>query len=66
MAGAFGYEKEHFALSQQIGEMKLLPAIRSAPAETIIVAAGVSCEAQIQDSTARQAIHPAVLLDQYL
>lgn len=66
MAGAFGYEAEHYAISRQVGELKLLPSIRSAPEDTVIVAAGVSCEAQINDSTQREAVHPAVLLDQYL
>lgn len=66
MAGGFGYEDEHYTISRQIGELKLLPAVRSAPMDTIIVAAGVSCEAQIKDSTSRNPVHPAVLLDQYL
>ena len=66
MAGSFGYEKEHYTISRQIGELKLLPSVRAAPQDTIIVAAGVSCEAQIQDNTARSPVHPAVLLDQYL
>jgi Fe-S oxidoreductase len=64
MAGGFGYEDEHYAISRQIGELKLLPAVRSASEDTIIVAAGVSCEAQIKDSTARKPVHPAILLDQ--
>jgi FAD/FMN-containing dehydrogenase/Fe-S oxidoreductase len=65
MAGGFGYEDEHYAISRQIGELKLLPAVRSAPEDTIIVAAGVSCEAQIKDNTTRKPVHPAILLDQY-
>jgi Fe-S oxidoreductase len=66
MAGAFGYEAEHYEISRQIGELKLLPAIRSTPEEILVVAAGVSCEAQISDLSGRNAIHPAILLDRYI
>lgn len=62
MAGAFGYEKEHYILSQQVGELKLFPAIRSAKEEVIIVAAGTSCRHQIKDGTNRISLHPAQLL----
>jgi Fe-S oxidoreductase len=43
MAGAFGYEKEHYDLSMKIGEMVLFPAVREATAETVISAPGTSC-----------------------
>lgn len=66
MAGAFGYESEHYEISRQVGELALLPAIRSAPLDQVVVAAGVSCEAQIRDLAGREAFHPAVLLDNYL
>ncbi len=62
MAGAFGYEAEHFAVSQQVGELVLFPAVRSAPAETIIAAPGTSCRHQIKDATRRRAQHPAEIL----
>jgi Fe-S oxidoreductase len=62
MAGSFGYEAEHFALSQQIGELVLFPAVRSAPAETLVVAPGTSCRHQIKDATGRRALHPAEVL----
>jgi Fe-S oxidoreductase len=62
MAGAFGYEKEHFQLSMSCGEESLFPAIRAAPDKTIIAAAGVSCRQQIWDGTGRQAIHPIQVL----
>ena len=62
MAGSFGYEAEHFALSQQIGELVLFPAIRTTPAETLIAAPGASCRHQIKDGTARRALHPAEIL----
>lgn len=62
MAGSFGYEAEHFALSQQIGELVLFPAVRSATSDTIIAAAGTSCRHQIKDGTGRRALHPAEIL----
>lgn len=62
MAGAFGYEKEHYDLSMKIGEMVLFPAVRSADEKTIIAASGTSCRNQIMDGTGRQAIHPAEIL----
>lgn len=62
MAGSFGYEKEHYALSMQIAEMNLLPAIRKAPADVIISASGSSCRHQILDGTGRKALHPVEVL----
>lgn len=62
MAGSFGYEKEHYAVSQQIGELVLLPKVRSTPAETIIAAPGTSCRHQIKDATGRIAQHPVEVL----
>jgi FAD/FMN-containing dehydrogenase/Fe-S oxidoreductase len=62
MAGAFGYEAEHYELSMQIGELKLFPAVRAAGQETIVAACGVSCQAQIEDGAQREAIHPILLL----
>ena len=62
MAGSFGYEAEHFDLSQQIGELVLFPAVRAAPPDTIIAAAGTSCRHQIKDGTGRLALHPAEVL----
>ncbi len=59
MAGAFGYEKDHYKISMQIGEMALFPAIRKAEPDAIIVAAGTSCRQQILDGTGREALHPA-------
>ncbi|MCS7056997.1 MAG: FAD-binding protein [Thermoflexales bacterium] len=58
MAGAFGYEAEHYALSQRIGELALLPAVRAADRETLIVAPGTSCREQISHFTGRAALHP--------
>jgi len=57
MAGSFGYEREHYELSRKIGEETLLPAVREAHPEAIIVACGVSCRHQITHFTGRQPLH---------
>ncbi len=62
MAGSFGYEAEHYEISQAMGERRLLPAVREADTGTKLVAAGVSCRQQIKHFTGRQALHPAELL----
>ena len=62
MAGAFGYEAEHVALSLAMAERRLAPAVRAAEESTIIAAAGTSCRAQIADTTGRRALHPAEIL----
>jgi len=62
MAGSFGYEAEHFSVSQQIGELVLFPAVRAAPLDTLIAASGTSCRHQIKDGTGRRALHPAEIL----
>jgi Fe-S oxidoreductase len=62
MAGSFGYEKEHYELSMNVGEMVLFPAVRSAPSEVIIAAPGTSCRHQIADGTGRHAMHPVEVL----
>jgi FAD/FMN-containing dehydrogenase/Fe-S oxidoreductase len=62
MAGSFGYEKEHYELSMQIGELVLFPAVRSAVLETIIAAPGTSCRHQIKDGTGVKAKHPVEIL----
>lgn len=66
MAGAFGYEKEHYDLSMKIGEMILFPTVRAAEAETIISAPGTSCRHHIFDGTGRRALHPVEILYQAL
>lgn len=63
MAGSFGYEQEHEVISQKIGELVLLPAVRATPKDTIIIANGMSCRSQIQHGTSRHALHVAQLLD---
>jgi FAD/FMN-containing dehydrogenase/Fe-S oxidoreductase len=62
MAGSFGYEREHFDVSMQIGELVLFPAVRGATADTILAAPGTSCRHQIADGTGRHALHPAEIL----
>ena len=62
MAGSFGYEREHFEVSMQIGELVLFPAVRAAATDTILAAPGTSCRHQILDGTGRQALHPAEIL----
>jgi len=66
LAGSFGYEEEHYAMSMQIGENKLLPAVRNAQSDAIIIANGMSCRSQIQHGTGRKAIHLVELLGKYL
>jgi FAD/FMN-containing dehydrogenase/Fe-S oxidoreductase len=62
MAGSFGYEAEHYDISIQMAERRLLPAVREAHQDTLIVAAGVSCRQQIKHGSGRQALHPAEVL----
>ena len=62
MAGAFGYEKEHYEISMQIAELQLFPALRNAPSDTLIVASGTSCRHQILDGLGIRAFHPAEIL----
>ena len=58
MAGAFGYEKEHYSLSMEIAEIALAPRIRNSDPDTIIAASGTSCREQILHTTDRIALHP--------
>lgn len=62
MAGSFGYEKEHFDLSNKIGELILFPEVRKAGDDTIVAAPGTSCRHHIKDGTGKTALHPAVVL----
>ncbi len=57
MAGAFGYEREHYELSEKIGEDRLLPAVRTLSDTTTLVACGFSCRHQIAHFTGRRAVH---------
>jgi len=66
MAGSFGYEQEHYGVSQQIGELVLFPTVRKQGPEVIICAPGTSCRHQIKDGTGRTALHPVQVLLQAL
>jgi hypothetical protein len=62
MAGAFGFEKKHYDISLKVGERVLLPAVRQAASDTLILADGFSCREQIAQTTDRRALHLAQLL----
>ena len=66
MAGAFGYEADHYEISLKMGEQNLLPAVREAPDDTLIVAGGTSCRSQIKDGAGRDAKHIARVLESAL
>jgi len=62
MAGSFGFEKEHYELSQKVGELVLFPAVRKAKKTTLIAAAGTSCRHQIKEGTQKEVQHPVEVL----
>ncbi|MXX96764.1 MAG: FAD-binding protein [Rhodothermaceae bacterium] len=62
MAGAFGYEKEHYAISRKMAERRLVPEIRSAGRDALIVAPGTSCRHQLQHYDIKRVLHPAEVL----
>jgi Fe-S oxidoreductase len=62
MAGSFGYRPEHFDISLRMAEAALLPAVRNAGADSVIVADGTSCRHQIRDGAQRDALHVARVL----
>ena len=62
MAGSFGYEAEHYELSMKMAELDLLPAVRAAPKDALVVADGTSCRSQIAHGSGREAAHAAVVL----
>jgi Fe-S oxidoreductase len=62
MAGAFGYEKEHYDVSMQIGNLVLFPTIKKTDQDAVIAASGTSCRHQIKDGTGRKAKHTAEIL----
>jgi hypothetical protein len=66
MAGSFGFHDEHYDISAAIGEMELLPAVRSAPDDWLIIADGFSCREQIAQGTGRHALHVAEVLQMAL
>ncbi len=62
MAGSFGYEKEHYAISMKVGEDSLFPKIRKTAKDIEITATGTSCRHQIYDGTKRESQHPVSIL----
>ena len=62
MAGPFGFEKDKFEVSQTLAERVLLPAVRAASPETILVTNGFSCREQIAQNSPRRAVHLAEVL----
>jgi FAD/FMN-containing dehydrogenase/Fe-S oxidoreductase len=66
MAGAFGFAAEHYAISMKIGERILLPAVRHADPDTLIITSGYSCREQIAQATHRQPLHVAEVLQMAL
>jgi len=66
MAGSFGYEAEHYQISQTVGEERLFPAVRAAGGDTPVAASGMSCRHQIHGGTGRAPLHPIQLLAEAL
>src|SRR5580698_6800660 len=66
MAGAFGFEKDKYAISMAVGELELLPAVRQAATGSLIIADGFSCREQIAQSTGRNALHLAEVINMAL
>lgn len=62
MAGSFGYEREHYQLSMDIGELVLFPAVRKLADDVMVAAPGTSCRHQIKDGTGRKSFHPVEIL----
>jgi beta-glucosidase/6-phospho-beta-glucosidase/beta-galactosidase len=62
MAGSFGFEADHYDISLKVAERVLLPAVRLAERETMIITDGFSCRQQIEQTTGRRALHPAQVL----
>ncbi|KGE14268.1 FAD-binding and (Fe-S)-binding domain-containing protein [Sphingobacterium deserti] len=62
MAGSFGFEKEHYSLSQQIGELVLFPYLRKKPTDTVLAAPGTSCRQQVWEGVNIKGVHPVTIL----
>jgi FAD/FMN-containing dehydrogenase/Fe-S oxidoreductase len=65
MAGAFGYEAEHYSLSMQVGGLSLFPAVNES-GTSIVATAGISCKSQIEDGTGKRAVHPITLISRLI
>ncbi|MEE2980216.1 MAG: heterodisulfide reductase-related iron-sulfur binding cluster, partial [Pseudomonadota bacterium] len=66
MAGAFGYEAEHYDISMTMAERDLLPAVRDAAPDTLLIADGTSCRCQVRDGAGREALHAVRILEKAL
>jgi Fe-S oxidoreductase len=66
MAGSFGYEADKYEISRRIGEQALLPAVRAAPGDAMIITDGFSCREQIRHGTAREPLHLAQVLARHI
>jgi Fe-S oxidoreductase len=66
MAGSFGFEKEHYDVSIAVGELTHLPAVREAPKDELILANGFSCQEQLAQTTDRQGLHLAQVIQMAL
>ena len=66
MAGSFGFDEDKYDMSMAIGELELLPAVRKAPPDHLIIADGFSCREQIAQGTERQALHLAEVISMAL
>lgn len=62
LAGSFGFERDHDQISREIGEQRLMPAVRAATVETLLIADGFSCRTQIEEMTGRRPLHTAEVL----
>lgn len=62
MAGAFGYEADHYQVSMKMAELDLLPRLRAASNDSLIIANGTSCRHQIRDGVQRESLHIARVL----
>lgn len=62
MAGSFGYEKEHYEISQQVAELVLYPTLRQTSSDYVVAAPGTSCRHQIKDGLGRKSFHPVEIL----
>jgi hypothetical protein len=66
MAGSFGFEADHYDMSMKVGELVLLPAVRAAALDCLVVADGYSCREQIAQCTDRRAVHLAEVVQMAL
>jgi Fe-S oxidoreductase len=62
MAGAFGFEADHYEVAMAVGERRLLPAVRAAAPDTVVLTDGFSCRTQVEQGTGRRPLHLAELL----